>query len=191
MLDHTDQVPPDAWYCATDSTWRGRLDKLVPYLQAEGVSDQHLFHAATIISEVGDNCFAHNATAWPDVPGCWFAWSHDPTTREVRCIVADRGRGILQSLQRVRADLQSDRDALHVALTEQVTGRAPENRGRGLKLVIRTLDSIPQRSFVLQSGSAAFVCTSSRQAVDVVEQINDSADRVRGTYCEFSFWYED
>lgn len=135
MLDHTDQAPPDAWYCATDSTWRGRFEKFAPYVRAEGVHDPNLPLMTSVIGEIGDNCFAHNLGTWRDVPGCWFAWSHDAMAGVLRVEIADRGQGFLASLQRVRRELTTHRAALLVALTEWVSGRAPEDRGRGLKLL--------------------------------------------------------
>jgi len=64
--------PPAAYYCRNDSDWHGRFEKFVPYVRAEGVVDTNLPLVASVLGEVGDNCFAHNVAAWPDLMGCWF-----------------------------------------------------------------------------------------------------------------------
>ena len=69
--------------------------------------------------------------------------------------MADRGQGILNSLRRVRPDLQNDVDALRVAFTEQVSGRAPEKRGNGLKFVSEAVVS-NRFEFSFSSGRAMF-----------------------------------
>ena len=50
-------------------------------------------------------------------------------------MLADRGLGILETLRRVRPELPSHVKAVEVAFTEFISGRAPEKRGNGLKLV--------------------------------------------------------
>ena len=81
-----------------------------------------------VTGEIGNNSFDHNLGNWPNVPGVFFA--HNATRRHV--ILADRGVGIRSTLTRVRPEISSDAEALHIAMTEAVSGRAPENRGNGL-----------------------------------------------------------
>ncbi|MGB4942658.1 MAG: hypothetical protein WBO92_00930, partial [Candidatus Moraniibacteriota bacterium] len=72
-------------------------------------------------------------------PGVFYGY--DVNKREV--ILADRGQGILTTLKRVRPSLSNDSDALHTAFTEVVSGRAPEARGNGLKLVRTITEQYP------------------------------------------------
>jgi len=58
-------------------------------------------------------------------------------------VLADRGVGILATLKRVRPELKTDKEALKVAFTEIVSGRAPENRGNGLKFVRQVIIENP------------------------------------------------
>ena len=67
--------------------------------------------------------------------------------------MADRGLGIRATLLRVRPDLKDDINALMVAFTERVSGRAPEQRGNGLKFVHNVAIKYPLGVF-LQSGTA-------------------------------------
>jgi len=65
------------------------------------------------------------------VPGIFFYYNTDKRV----IVLADRGLGIRATLLRVRPALQDDREALTVAFRERVSGRAPEQRGNGLKFV--------------------------------------------------------
>ncbi|KKT19660.1 MAG: hypothetical protein UW03_C0015G0036 [Candidatus Peregrinibacteria bacterium GW2011_GWA2_43_8] len=84
-----------------------------------------------ITGEIGDNSFAHNLGKWPDTAGIFFGYD-----LEKRIIVlADRGLGVLATLRQARPKLSNHVEAVKVAFTEFVSGRAPEKRGNGLKLV--------------------------------------------------------
>lgn len=61
--------------------------------------------------------------------------------------------GILRTLQRVRSELITHQDALRVAFTEVVSGRAPEDRGNGLKFVRNVITTHPMK-LLFQSGDA-------------------------------------
>jgi hypothetical protein len=54
---------------------------------------------------------------------------------QIKVVLADRGRGVLKTLQRVRPSISDSSEALRVAFTEKLSGRAPEARGNGLKFV--------------------------------------------------------
>jgi len=84
-----------------------------------------------VAGEIGDNSFAHNLGKWPDTPGIFFGYDIKKGT----IVLADRGLGILETLRRVRPDLSTHVKAVEVAFTEFLSGRAPEKRGNGLKLV--------------------------------------------------------
>lgn len=81
--------------------------------------------------EIGNNSFDHNLGNWPDLKGAFFAY--DLGKKVV--VLADRGRGVLTTLRNTRPELKDDAEALRVAFTEVLTGRAPEHRGNGLKYV--------------------------------------------------------
>ncbi len=49
-------------------------------------------------------------------------------------MLADFGRGIRSSLQEV-ISVDSDIEAIEIAFTKRISGRAPEQRGNGLKFV--------------------------------------------------------
>ncbi|MDR2818292.1 MAG: hypothetical protein LBB37_02490 [Endomicrobium sp.] len=66
-------------------------------------------------------------------------------------ILADRGQGIKETLSKVKNDIQSDEQAINIALTEVISGRSPEQRGNGLKFVSKVV-KMKNWYFYLQSG---------------------------------------
>ena len=67
--------------------------------------------------------------------------------------IADRGQGVLTTLRKVRPDLKDDQDAVKMAFTEIISGRAPESRGNGLKFV-RKIVADNKYDFLFKSGQA-------------------------------------
>lgn len=96
--------------------------------------------------------------SWPDVRGILFGYDID--RRQI--ILADRGQGILKTLKRVKSDLANDRDALFVAFTEKISGRAPESRGNGLKHVKKLITKVINLDLIrlyFQSGNTNLTLT--------------------------------
>lgn len=183
--------PPEALYCSTESEWRGRFDKIVPYIHGEGVRDQSIALVASIVGEIGDNCFTHNIGTWRDVRGCWFEWAVHKETRELHWKIADRGQGILSSFALVLPDLVTHDDALRVAFTEQITSRQPEDRGRGLKVVASILTQLRGGSFVFRSGNAELSCRIPCDADSISSAVHLVDGTVLGTYCAMVYSYAD
>ena len=75
-------------------------------------------------------------------------------------------RGFLKTLKRVLPGLKDDEEALHAAFTLYVSGRAPENRGNGLKFV---KDVVVANPFSLQfySGHAILNLDQKHPVVNV------------------------
>jgi hypothetical protein len=107
---------------------------------------------SAIVGEIGNNSFDHNLGSWKDIPGIFFGYSF-PDNGEWLVVLADRGQGILKTLRHARPSLANDLDALKVAFTEKLSGRAPEDRGNGLKFV---KNGVQEESFHLffTSGNA-------------------------------------
>ena len=101
-----------------------------------------------VAGEIGDNSFAHNFGNWPDLPGVFYAY--DIAKRVI--VLADRGRGVKATLQQIRPTLATDVDALKVAFTEIVSGRNPEKRGNGLKVVRNVVEKSDQIGLLFRSG---------------------------------------
>lgn len=122
---------PGTFYCSTSSIFNARLTKM-EYALMQKSGFEKLYSLITLIAgEIGDNSFAHNLGKWPDIAGIFFGYDLEKRT----VVLADRGLGILETLRQVRPGLPSHVEAVDVAFTEFISGRAPEKRGNGLKLV--------------------------------------------------------
>ena len=143
-------LPPFAdFYCDSQAVFQSRLMKMEKLLASEEKNLPRFSLIVAATGEIGNNSFDHNIGNWPDVRGIFFAYD----LRKKVVVLADRGRGVLKTLQQVRPTLNSDHDALYTAFTEVVSGRAPEARGNGLKYVKSITEQYP---LVLQfwSGNA-------------------------------------
>ncbi|MBI4268253.1 hypothetical protein HY627_00270 [Candidatus Uhrbacteria bacterium] len=122
-------------HCPTRDIFQARLEKMNILLK----NDQQLNEVASLVviiaGEIGNNVFDHNLGNWRDVSGAYY--EYDIGARYV--VIADRGLGVQATLKRVRPDIHNDCEALTIAFKEVVTGRAPEKRGNGLKLVEKTV----------------------------------------------------
>lgn len=118
-------------YCQTSDVFHARLQHLeVEIARVPKLKDIFPLIVA-VIGEIGNNSFNHNIGNWPDEPGIFFGYD----LKNRQAVLADRGQGILKTLKRVVPDLKNDQTALKVAFTEYISGRAPEDRGNGLKFV--------------------------------------------------------
>ena len=131
-----------------------------------------------VAGEIGDNSFAHNLGKWPDTAGIFFGY--DLTKRII--VLADRGLGVLETLRRVRPRLSSHVAAVEVAFTEFISGRAPEKRGNGLKLVREVVTDRPIDLFYI-SGDAEV----RMQGSDKVFRVTRGQRIVRGCLAKIEF----
>lgn len=121
--------------CQTQDVFRARTDRLLNNLKRIIKDENLIFLLVAIIGEIGNNSFDHNLGQWTGVPGVLFIV--DEAERLI--ILADRGQGVFATLKRVRPNLINDQEALKTAFTETISGRAPENRGNGLKFVKKVI----------------------------------------------------
>jgi len=165
-------------YCQTRDVFQARLERIAHVLDA-GVNSKELAPLITAVAgEIGNNSFDHNFGNWPDVPGTFFA--HDLSKRII--VLADRGVGIRATLLRVRPDIKDDIAALRVAFTEQISGRAPEQRGNGLKFV-RNVATENAIGIYLQSGTAFAGIAKDRGSLTI-----NLADRnIRGVLANITY----
>lgn len=152
-------LPPEE-YCPVRDVLYGRLDSLLVSLIRKNIPEEKSLLLHAILSEIGGNSFDHNIGQWKDAPGVLFARTLDPTPF---FILADRGQGIRRTLLPVKPSLANDEEALRTAFLEQLSSRAPERRGNGLKFVRRELlqDGI---DLFFQSGTACYAVTSKEES---------------------------
>ena len=147
----TSAIPPELpseYYCERADRFTSRVAKMGTELQKAGNVSEDMASLLTLVAgEIGDNSFAHNVGNWPDVPGIFYGYNIDKRI----IVLADRGRGVKMTLQQVRPNLATDVEALNVAFTEIVSGRNPEKRGNGLK-VVRSVVESNEISLLFRSG---------------------------------------
>lgn len=179
----TSAQPPeifDEHYCARQDRFTSRVEKMgVVLLQTLGSSSEDMASLLTLIAgEIGDNSFAHNFGNWPDVPGVFYAYD----VHKRLMVLADRGQGVRKTLRSVRPNLTTDTDALRVAFTEIVSGRDPEKRGNGLK-VVRSVAESHEIGLLFRSGVGAVRIpkVSGPMSISMVDE------NVRGVYAAVVF----
>ena len=172
-------LPPD-YYCERSDRFTSRLVKMGTVLQPSlGVDSTDLVSLLTLVAgEIGDNSFAHNAGNWPDVPGVFYGY--DEHKRII--VLADRGQGVRATLQRVRPTIASDVEALRIAFTEIISGRDPEKRGNGLK-VIRQIAETKSIGLIFRSGLGVVRIPTEPGPM----KITMATENVRGVYAVISF----
>lgn len=135
LKDKADQ-PVDVFYCPTRDVFEARIRKMNEELMIIESLKKIFSLISSSAGEIGNNSFDHNLGNWQDVPGVYFGYD----IKKKKVVLADRGQGILKTLKRVRPELSNHQEALYLAFTEVVTGRAPELRGNGLKYVRRNIE---------------------------------------------------
>jgi len=169
---------PGTFYCPTSAVFQARLVKM-EHILMERPGFEKLYSLIVLVAgEIGDNSFAHNLGKWPDTPGIFFGYD----VQKGIIVLADRGLGILETLRRVRPDLSAYVKAVEVAFTEFISGRAPEKRGNGLKLVREVVLANPIDLFFI-SGDAEV----RMQGSDKVFRVTRGQHVVRGCLAKIEF----
>lgn len=141
----------DDYFCPDRDVFQARLDKMNALLLKSPYPEAQSYLLTAITGEIGNNSFDHNLGNWPDSVGIFFGYNFSDEKKYI--VLADRGRGILATLKKVKPDLKDDMQALKTAFTEKLSGRAPENRGNGLKFVFQTIREL-KIHLTFQSGLA-------------------------------------
>lgn len=126
------------FHCETRDIFQSRLDTMVNLLLNDTkINANDVYILAAIAGEIGNNSYDHNLGNWSDIVGIFFSYEFE--NDKLTIVLADRGRGILATLKRVKTELENDEEALETAFNERISGRAPESRGNGLKFVKESL----------------------------------------------------
>lgn len=144
----SDDIPGE-FYCSDSATFQSRLGKMQDLMIKNSKTHENFSLIVAMTGEMGNNSYDHNLGNWPDVPGIFFGYD----VGRGLVVLADRGIGILATLGRVRTELKGHQEALKVAFTEIVSGRAPEQRGNGLKFVQEVISENDFR-LTFQTGDA-------------------------------------
>lgn len=153
---------PSKFYCSNSAVFQTRLTQMQDFFVGVKELAPIFSLLVAVAGEIGNNSYDHNLGNWPDTPGIFFAY--DIHKRNI--VLADRGLGILTTLKRVKPELNTDTEALKVAFTEILSGRAPENRGNGLKFV-RKIVAENSIGLLFQTGDAELVLTKDSNVLDL------------------------
>lgn len=171
------EMPPN-FYCSNSAVFQTKLTEMQRLLMNVTGLNQTFPLIGAVTGEIGNNSFDHNLGNWPDTPGIFFAY--DIHKRVI--VLADRGLGILATLKRVKQELRTDADALKVAFTEILSGRAPESRGNGLKFVRKVVAENPI-GLLFRTGNAELVLSKDSDVLD----IRQSPEPFRGCLALITF----
>lgn len=174
-------LPTEDVYCATRDIAQARISTLRILLLKKAWSEEQSAYLTAIVGELVNNSFDHNLGTWRDIPGAWFEYQIETTS--FRAFVADRGQGVLNSLKRALPKLRTNSEALKIAFTERLSGRTPENRGNGLKFVVRSLQKLPLSKFIFHSGDAQLQL-GSRIDTNTFDRYIANAEMLNGVYTE-------
>lgn len=161
-INETPSVPQNEYYCPSSDIFQARLIKMQNELGKIQTIEKIFSLIVSITGEIGNNSFDHNLGIWPDISGIFFGY--DINKRLI--VLADRGQGILATLKRVKPELDNNEDALKVAFTEIISGRAPESRGNGLKFVRNVIMDNPI-SLIFQTGEAELYLEKEKRDLDI------------------------
>ena len=156
--------PLSDFYCSNSSIFQARLARLESELIRSGALAGNISLPASIIGEIGNNAYDHNLGNWPDIPGVFFIYN----INQRQAAIADRGQGVLATLKKVRPGLKNDQDGLRTAFTEIISGRAPENRGNGLKFV-RKIVMDKKYDLLFKSGRAELRINKKSHGLNITE----------------------
>jgi hypothetical protein len=169
---------PRRFHCSDKSIFKARLSRFEYDLSQDKALSKIFPLIVAISGEIGNNSYDHNLGNWPDVPGAFFGYNID----DRKIILADRGQGLLKTLRQARPGLADHIEALRVAFTELISGRAPEARGNGLKYVREVVTNYGFELF-FQSGDAIL----NLKKHDKTLKIEKSQDFVQGTYAIINY----
>ncbi len=169
---------PGTFYCPTSAVFQARLVKMEHMLMEKPGFEKLYSLIVLVAGEIGDNSFAHNLGNWPDTPGIFFGYD---IVKGI-IVLADRGLGILETLRRVRPGLSTHVKAVEVAFTEFLSGRAPEKRGNGLKLVREVVLANPIDLFFTSGDAEVHL-----KGADKLFRVTRGPNVVRGCMAKINF----
>ncbi len=170
-LSGTGSEPEKDLYCPTRDILDARINRICRSMVRAGEDESYSLLLGAVLSEIGVNSFDHNIGQWSDIPGVFIAC--EQKGKSTITVLADRGQGVFATLKRVVSDISSDEEALRTAFTRQISGRAPEKRGNGLKFVRGILleDGV---DLLFQSGTSEYIISGKE------EKWNVSKNNVQG-----------
>jgi len=164
-------------YCPTRDIFQSRNERLLKELINLKINESLSYLLSAVVGEIGNNSFDHNFGNWPDLPGVYF----EINLENRLLLLADRGQGIMTTLQKALPDISNDEEALKIAFEKIISGRTPEKRGNGLKFVKIIIE---QNGLTLNFYSGSAFCTITKS---IGINIKKSERRISGTIAIIEF----
>ena len=143
----------NVWFFEDRNQLRGRLPGWYKQMESWTGNENQAALLSSLLGELANNAFDHNLGMWTGPPGCLVGLSIRSKT--ICVSVADRGQGIISSLRKQLPAGTSPDEVMRIAFEERVSGRAPEQRGNGLKFVRNGVDGRRQRLYCF-SGNTVY-----------------------------------
>ena len=128
------------------------------------IHDTEKYLEAAVIGEIGNNSFDHNFGYISQYPGGVYC---NVMYEGHYIVLADYGKGVRKSLLNVLKEIPSDKEAVEIAFTKMISGRAPEQRGNGLKFVSEVIQE-HDWSLFFQSGVGS--CSINKKGLIFTEE---------------------
>ena len=159
------------YYCQNRDIFQAKVDKMMnDLLKAKSIDEDSVYLISAMTGEIGNNSFDHNLGKWTDIAGVFFGYETEGNNLKI--VLADRGQGVLKSLRQIKTELNNDAEALKVAFTEKISGRAPENRGNGLKFV---RENVKNKKMHL-----TFISGNAQAELNEKMEIREQKENIRG-----------
>lgn len=181
VMENPAREPAGEFYCQTSDIFGARLDRMATEMEKINNFETEFSLIIFAVGEIGNNSYDHNIGNWPDLPGIFFGY--DLIKKQI--VLADRGRGLLETLKKIRPELNSYKESLRVAFSERISGRAPEKRGNGLKAVRHIVSSNPIE-LVFKTGNAQLNLNRSNAYLEDLD-IVESRETFHGCYVVLKF----
>lgn len=174
-----------SYVCSSRDVFNARLSTASKFLLKKKIPITDVSLITALVGEIGNNCFDHNVGSWKDISGAYFCY--DFVKESLWVVISDRGQGLFSSLKKVIPQLKSAQEAIDIAFHKYITGRAPEQRGNGLKFVRETLNLQQGRGLFFQTNGATHVFGSrGPEAAEAVGKVQ-STQGPDGTFA-LMFW---
>ncbi|MFA6135747.1 MAG: hypothetical protein WC705_00025 [Candidatus Paceibacterota bacterium] len=164
MNEKENQNVLEILHCESRDDFDARLSsKIRMMFKNFGMDIDDESRATSLVGELGNNVFDHNAGSWPtNIGGAIILAQLNPRKKQIEVVVADPGIGFLGSLKVINPPPQNDIEAIKLGLNG-VTGRIGEKRGDGLRIIqdwtINKFDGIVK----IHSGSGLFIVNKDGQ----------------------------
>ncbi|MDQ7010100.1 MAG: hypothetical protein Q9M94_07475 [Candidatus Gracilibacteria bacterium] len=161
-------------------------EKILKKLGEIGLSDDTSYLIFSSLGEIIDNSFFHNLGRWttPFGPKCFFYFYNNKKEKQLNFVISDLGIGFKGTLKNNFPELDTEKDALQIALKPGITGRYENKGGNGLVFLQKNIFNGFKGELFIRSNN--FIAK-----VDSFAEISEIRNDVKilGTMVKFDLFY--